>query len=159
MSTSMIDFHTLYERYAPDVKRFAIYLSGDFALAEDITSETFVRAWTAPDAIRVETVKAYLFTIARNLYLKELRRGGRHSRLDDGIPDLAPNPEISAERREELGRVLDGLQLLPEVARAALLMRVQNDLPYGEIAAALGLSLTAVKVKIHRARIKLAQLR
>ena len=159
MSTSMIDFHTLYERYAPDVRRFAIYLSGDFTLAEDITSETFVRAWTAPDAIRVATVKAYLFTIARNLYLKGLRRGGRHSCLDDRIPDPAPNPEISAERREELGRVLEGLQQLPEADRAALLMRAQNELPYGEIAAALGLSLAAVKVKIHRARIKLAQLR
>lgn len=55
--------------------------------------------------------------------------------------------------------MLEGLQQLPEADRAALLMRAQHELPYGEIAAALGLSLAAVKVKIHRARIKLAQLR
>ena len=154
----MIDFHTLYERYAPDVKRFALYLSGDFTLAEDITSETFVRAWTAPDAIRIATVKAYLFTIARNLYLQGLRKEARHSRLDDRMPAPAPNPEIAADRREELGRILEALGQLPEPDRAALLMRAQDELSYREIAATLGLSLAAVKVKIHRARIKLAQL-
>ena len=74
------------------------------------------------------------------------------------MPDPAPNPQISAQRREELGRVLEGLQQLPEADRAALLMRAQNKLPYEEIAAALGLSLAAVKVKIHRARIRLTQL-
>ena len=97
MSTTMIDFHTLYKRYAPDVKRFAIYLSGDFSLAEDITSETFVRAWTAPDAIRVTTAKAYLFTIARNLYLKELRKKSRRERLRDQMsePDSKP-PSITS---------------------------------------------------------------
>src|SRR5215831_1092187 len=64
----MTDFHGLYERYANHVHRFALFLCDDPALADDITSETFVRAWTSPGPIREETVKAYLFTIARNLY-------------------------------------------------------------------------------------------
>jgi len=63
------DFHALYVRYSPDVFRFALYLSGDRHDAEDITSETFVRAWTAPGPIRAATVKGYLLTIARNLFL------------------------------------------------------------------------------------------
>src|ERR1700674_1597160 len=65
----MTDFSALYKKYAPDVFRFALYLSGDRSQAEDLTSETFVRAWTSPEAIEVATVKAYLFTIARNLFL------------------------------------------------------------------------------------------
>ena len=56
----MTDFSTLYKKYAPDVCRFALYLSGDRGRAEDITSETSVRAWTSPESIEVATVKAYL---------------------------------------------------------------------------------------------------
>ncbi len=55
----MTDFSALYKKYAPDVFRFALYLSGDRSQAEDITSETFVRAWTSPEPIAVATVKAY----------------------------------------------------------------------------------------------------
>jgi DNA-directed RNA polymerase specialized sigma24 family protein len=60
----MTDLHLLYERYALLVRRFALFLCGESALADDITCETFVRAWAAPGPIREETVKAYLFTIA-----------------------------------------------------------------------------------------------
>ena len=52
-------FHELYSRYAADVYRFARWLTGNPDDAQDITSETFVRAWTAPEEPRMETVKAY----------------------------------------------------------------------------------------------------
>jgi RNA polymerase sigma-70 factor (ECF subfamily) len=51
------------------------------------------------------------------------------------------------------------LREIPEVDRAALLMRVDEGLPYEEVAAALGLPLATVKVKVHRARLRLAQIR
>jgi RNA polymerase sigma factor (sigma-70 family) len=73
----LADAHEIYERYARDVHRFVLYLSGDPALADDITADTFVRLWTAPGEIRTATVKAYLFTIARNLYLTSQRREPR----------------------------------------------------------------------------------
>jgi RNA polymerase sigma-70 factor (ECF subfamily) len=78
-------FHELYEKYAPDVYRFAFWLSGSKADAEDITSETFVRAWIGRDKIRTETVKAYQFTIARNLFLKQQRRERRYRPLLDSL--------------------------------------------------------------------------
>lgn len=49
----IVDFRSLYERYAQDVYRFAMYLCGDPVLTEDITSETFVRAWVTPEEIRL----------------------------------------------------------------------------------------------------------
>jgi DNA-directed RNA polymerase specialized sigma24 family protein len=65
----MITFHDLYERYAADVYRFAYWLTSHQADAEDITSETFVRAWVGRERIQVETVKAYLLTIAPPIYI------------------------------------------------------------------------------------------
>ena len=82
----IVDFRSLYERYAQDVYRLALYLCGDPALAEDIAEETFVRAWVTPDEIRVGTVKAYLFMIARNLYRTGLKRATRQVDLEDDLP-------------------------------------------------------------------------
>jgi RNA polymerase sigma-70 factor (ECF subfamily) len=154
----MSDFEALYERHAADVFRFALYLCGDRAQAEDITSETFVRAWTVRDGLRAPTVKAYLFTIARNLYRLDRRRSWRRSELSEGVPDDGPGPHAAAAGRAELEAVMEALQSLPEVDRAALLMRAQDEMPYEEIAATLGLSLAAARVKVHRARMRLAAL-
>jgi len=155
----MTDFSALYNKYAQDVFRFALYLSGERSEAEDITSETFVRAWTAPGEIRTETVKAYLFTIARNLFLQKLRKKKRQVELDEELQDTQPGPQVQAEDKAELEAVLAGLQKLSEIDRAALLMRAFDDMPYEEIARALALPLSTVKVKIHRARLALAGIR
>src|SRR4029077_19694742 len=155
----MTDFSSLYRKYAPDVYRFALYLSNERGEAEDIASETFVRAWTAPEPIRMATVKGYLFTIARNLFLQGRRKAAHHVELSEDLPDPGVGPHVRAERDSELAAVLAALQRLPEVDRAALLMRAQDELPYEEIARALGISLASVKVKIRRARVALARIR
>jgi RNA polymerase sigma-70 factor (ECF subfamily) len=155
----MTDFSALYQKYAPAIFRFALYLSGNRAEAEDITSETFVRAWTAPGPIKTATVKGYLFTIARNLYLQGLRKKGRYVELDEGLRDPQADPHAQAEQKSEFRAVLAGLQKLPEADRSALFMRAFDGLPYEEIARALGLPLATVKVKIHRARLRLAEAR
>jgi len=154
----MHEFEDLYRRYAPDVFRFALYLCGHRSEAEDIASETFARVWTSRDRLRLPTVKAYLFTIARNLHRQGWRGRSRREALDPEMADPAPGPHELADGRAQLARVLAALQELPEVDRAAVLMRAQDGMSYDEIAAALGLSLVAVKVKEHRARLKLALL-
>ena len=78
----MLDFSTLYAEHARDVRRFALFLSGDPALADDITSETFIRAWGAQDRFDLASVRGYLLAIARNLHLHELRRVRARPRLD-----------------------------------------------------------------------------
>jgi RNA polymerase sigma-70 factor (ECF subfamily) len=155
----MTDFSTLYKKYAPDVFRFALYLSGDRSQAEDITSETFVRVWTSPEPVQMATVKGYLFTIARNLFLHGLRRKSRHVQLDRELPDTHASPYVQAEQKEEFRALLAGIQELAEIDRAALLMRVLDGMPYEEISRVLGISLASAKVKIHRARLVLAGIR
>lgn len=151
----MLKFQDLYDAYANDVYRFAHWLSGDRFEAEDITSETFVRVWVRFSTIRTETLKAYLFAIARNIYLQKRRKRKNQVALNDAYPDPNPEPEKLVESRLELLRVQSALQNLPEVDRAAFVMRVQHELPYAEIARVLELSLTTVKVKVHRVRKKL----
>ena len=152
-------FHDLYKRYAPDVYRFALWLSGDSAEAEDITSETFVRAWAHSRKIQTETIKAYLFTIARNLYLQQHRRQKRQVSLAQAAQQTYSGPQAVVENRLALTDVLQQLQKMPESDRAALVLRVQHGLPYAEIARVLGISLSAAKVKVHRARLKLTAVR
>lgn len=113
----MIDVADVYGRYARDVYRFALYLSGNRAQAEDITSETFARAWIGRGQIRVGTVKAYLLMIARNLhrvageaspdtqalvdaflaedleFARLLRENGSRSLLSGAVPALPPGHE------------------------------------------------------------------
>jgi RNA polymerase sigma-70 factor, ECF subfamily len=151
-----IDFGELYAMYSADVFRFAMYLTASHAEAEDITSETFARAIAGADTIRVGTVKAYLLTIARNLHVDSKRRQARDAELLHDPRDPGPNPEAVSAIRGELRAVTSALQQLPEVDRAAVLMRAFHNLGYEEIAAALGLTPAAVRVKVHRARLRLA---
>ena len=152
------ELRELYQKYAPDVHRFATYLSGDRSLADDIVSETFLRVWSRTEPIRLQTVRAYLFTIARNVYRHEIRRRSRHDELDGSEPVNGPGIHERVEQRQALDLALAALRQLPEADRTALLMRALDKTPYEEIAWTLGISLTAAKVKVHRARIKLAGL-
>jgi RNA polymerase sigma factor (sigma-70 family) len=151
-----LDFSALYRRHAGDVYRFALYLSGDASQADDITAETFTRAWIARDRIRVDSVRAYLLMIARNLYRDALRKPADAAIADQPDPrDRSPDPEAAAQARGELESVLRALRLIPELDRAVLLMATVEQLPHHSIGAALGLSVGAVKVRLHRARVKL----
>ena len=158
-SEPLADFAGIYDAHARDLRRFALYLSGDAALADDLVSEAFVRAWTAWDRVKLPTVRAYLFTIVRNLFLHHVRDERPREPLDPEVPDGSPGPEDRASDQRDLAVVLSALGALPEVDRAALLMRADEQVSYDEISAALGITVAAAKVKVHRARLKLAEAR
>jgi len=145
----------MYESFAAEVYRFAFWLTGNRFDAEDITSETFIRAWVHNSPIRTETLKAYLFTIARNIFLEQKRKRKCQVDLEDVYTDPAPEPDKVLESQLTLLKVQRILQTLPDIDRAAFVLRVYHELPYAEIARILELSLTATKVKVHRVRKKL----
>jgi RNA polymerase sigma-70 factor (ECF subfamily) len=156
VSEAAFDLAGLYRRHAAEVRRFALHLSGDPSTAEDITSETFVRLYGAREREEIRSMRAYLLAIARNLYLQGRRGQRRTDEIHETLPDPAPSVERTRAARRELARTLDALQQLPELDRAALLLRAQEELPYDEIAAALGITPVAARVRIHRARARLA---
>ena len=148
------NFAELYNAYGRDVYRFALYLSGDAAVAQDITSGVFLRVWMSSEPVRVSSVKSWLFVIARNLYLHELRHIQRKQPLHNAM--ASPHSlEASIEGKEELARLTRAIAELPEVDRSALLLRALEGLPYEEIGAILRISVAAVKVKVHRSRLRL----
>ncbi len=151
----MLTFQEIYDLYSDDIYRFVYSLTGDRCEAEDITSDTFVRALVHRNSIRTETLKAYLFTIARNLFLQQRRKQRPHGLISDFHVDPAPAPDKVAESRVELIRVQNLLQTLPEADRTAFVLRVYHDLPYAEIARVLRISVSAAKVRVHRVRRKL----
>jgi RNA polymerase sigma-70 factor (ECF subfamily) len=154
MTGTPTPLHEIYQRHAADVFRYALFLSGNRAEAEDITSETFVRLWMAPGEIRVTTVKAYLFTIARHLYLDGRRAQARLTALDTDVASDARSAEDRATARSEFAHVRAAIDQLPEDDRTALLMRA-NVLSYEDIAQALRASVGAIEVRVHRARKRL----
>jgi RNA polymerase sigma-70 factor (ECF subfamily) len=150
------EIEALYRLHADEVYRFAYRLSGSREQAEDLTAETFVRAIAGADGLRAETVRAFLFTITRRLFLQGLRRSNRETAFDLEVIDPSPSPAERLERSDELARARDGLAGLSEIDRTALLLRAEIGLSYEEIARTLAISVASAKVKIHRARRKLS---
>ena len=155
----MTDIESLYQRYAPDVRRFVLFLCGDPVIADEVTSDTFMSAWLARERIRQPTVKSYLFAIARNLYLDLRRRQERHAELDENMTDKRIDAQMHMEQSAEVRAVLAALRQLPEMDRTALLMRALDEMPYEEIAETLGIPVVTAKLKVYRARLKLMQTR
>ena len=154
-----MNFEELYDLYSKDIYRFSYWLTGNSFDAKDITSETFIRAWTKFDRIKTETLKGYLLTVAHHIFIDTIRKKKRYTEIEDHYPDPLPSPETSAENQNQLLKVEIFLRSFSEVDKAAFILRVQQELSYEEIARVLNISLSAVKVKIHRIRKKLLEKR
>ena len=157
-------FDVLVTRHQAAVFRLARAATPGAAAAEDVLQETFLAAWRAAGAFQGRSaVRTWLLTIARNEAWHHRERAGRLRVDDRALPELgeaagwgAASPEaevIRAERRAGLVRALEALA--PE-DREILVLRDLEELTGEETAAALGLSVAAVKSRIHRARLRLA---
>jgi RNA polymerase sigma-70 factor (ECF subfamily) len=154
----------LFDLYANAVYGYLYRLSGDAALADELANETFYRAILALDGFRGDaSVKTWLLKIARNLYLNHVKREKRTMSLDalleKGITFRAyqPGPEAEAVNRERAEALQRALLSLSETDRSILLLASQEQLPYQEIGQIIGISVAAVKVRIFRARQRLAR--
>ncbi len=150
---SPASFGELYERHSRAVYRFALALTGRVEDAEDLTAEAFLRVWEAGSRVETLTVRAYLLTIARNLYHTNWRQESRRRRMPDSVAAPSADPAI----RLELERVLGALSQLAPLDREVLVLRAEGELSYEEIAASTGLTVEAARLRAHRARKKLQE--
>src|SRR5437870_4817326 len=110
--------NNLLEEWVPRVYRFALRLSDDPHAAEDLTQETFLRAWRQRRRLRDERkAGVWLFRITANLWRDQLRRGrlpvARAGPLQDEQPGSVPSPARLAAGREDLDRALEAMNALP----------------------------------------------
>jgi RNA polymerase sigma-70 factor (ECF subfamily) len=154
----------LYERHADPVFRYLLGLSGDPTLADELTGETFYRAVLALDGFRGEaSVRTWLLRIARNLYLRRTQRE-RRTRSLEGIQEQGgafaagarSNPEVCLLLRERDQAIQRALLSLSESDRSILLLKAREEMLCREIAQVLDISVSAVKVRLYRARRRLA---
>ena len=127
------DFHSLYDAHAPAVHRFALCLTGRWEEADEITAETFLRAWTATGPIREATARSYLITIARNLAVDSRRRSAREM----GIDPEWPTSESSPHQKLEFELTMAAIRRLPAELSMPLTMSALGGLSYEEIVCSL----------------------
>jgi RNA polymerase sigma-70 factor (ECF subfamily) len=147
-------FEVLVRRHQGGVYRVAVRLLGSDADAQDATQETFVRAWRGLARFRGESaVSTWLYRIVTNRCLNVIVARRPSERLDPDLPSVGGDPAAIAEQRERFAAVAREVASLPPEQRAALVLRDFEGLSYEEVAAALEVSVAAVKGRIHRARL------
>jgi len=154
------ELEVLYGLIAPKLLSYLRRLTGSKYLAEELLQQTFLHA-TEHLLVRNDELKpTWFYTVARNLYLDEVRRGRRIVSLEvsDNYYDDSDTPAVAVERREVQALVHHCLQRLPENYRTLLILREYNELSYQEIAEVTMQSIDQVKVGIFRARQSLRKL-
>jgi RNA polymerase sigma-70 factor (ECF subfamily) len=160
-------FEELVEKYKHPVTNLVYRSLRDATEAEDLAQNVFLQVYKSAYRYRVSAkFSTWLYTIARNLCLNEIRRRSRHPAdpLDVSHPDQEDQPARQYEDKkgfgahdlllqdELFGKVEEAISALPENQRTALLLCREEEMSYEQIAEVLGCSLSATKSLIHRGR-------
>jgi RNA polymerase sigma-70 factor, ECF subfamily len=146
-------------RLAPRVLRYAIARTGDQSTGEDVAQESLealIRHWRRAGA--PESAEAFVFSIARRRAVRSVIRRKLFVPIEQafGRHDDSPSPEAQIVSRADHNRARAALARLPRHDREALLLVALGEVSSSEAAVVLGLSVSALKMRIHRARKRLA---
>jgi RNA polymerase sigma factor (sigma-70 family) len=153
-------FRTIHDRYRTRLYAYVRQmLGGSGSDAEDALQDVFLRAYGALRANGNHlALRPWLYRVAHNRCIDQLRRPTPHAAdVYDVSRTPGDDPLAAAERRENLRRLVEDVRRLPEQQRSVLLMREMEGLSYAELAAALDVSVPAIKSLLVRARMGLVQ--
>jgi RNA polymerase sigma-70 factor (ECF subfamily) len=161
-------FETLFDRYSKAMVNFAYRYVGDRGRAEELAQDVFLKLHRSlPSYTPTSRFRTYLYRIATNHFLNELRRGeyrsrpsflnGDEKRQSELVDDAAVLPDEMAEARQTEAAIARALGALSERERLALSLCRLQGLSYREIAEILETTESAVKSLIHRATVSLAE--
>ena len=152
------EFSDLYRAHLRDVYSYSYYRVGNHHDAEDLTEQTFLQAYRHFERAVAESngrpLRPWLIRIAHNLAANLYRDRARRPQTpieDTATLSAVHTTEDLVEGRDELSRILDGIEELPDDRREALILRFALGMDNREIARAMGRSDGATKVLIHRA--------
>lgn len=157
-------FGALVRAHQDEVYTLARRLVGDPHLAADVAQEAMIRAWRALPNFRGDAkFSTWLYRITVNTSWTHKKRAGRHraSDIEDHFDLAAPvdasHPEVAGELLELRGRLRKALDRLPTSQREVVVLKDVYGWSHTEIADSMGISVTAAKVRLHRARARLAK--
>lgn len=133
--SSLHEFEDMYTEYSDQIYRFLYWQTSDSRLAEDLTSEVFMKAWRSRDSFTTGSKKAWLYRIARNIVIDYWRK--KHEIITEDMDEIAFYDDKTAERldREAEVKLLNGaLAKLPEKLRQVVTLRFLEKLPAKEVA-------------------------
>ncbi len=143
-------FDELYSRYSKSLFNFICRMLNDRELAEDLLQEVFLRILTKTYRAQAK-FSTWLYTVATNLCLNEVKKRTKTYRLEKDIPNPRDRPHREAERSELSQKIEEAISSLPATQRVAFCLRHYQGMPYREIARVLGCPLGTVKSRIHNA--------
>ncbi len=148
-------FADLYDTHVVRVYRHIYYLVNDAREAEDLTAQTYLKAWEAIDRYRDQGAPfvAWLMRIGHNLTISYLRSKRDHRSLEETFIDqkLHRNPEEALEQSTDEDAVRAAILRLRDEQRQVIMLRFVEEMDYREVAAVIGKSIPAVRVIQHRA--------
>lgn len=146
-------FRKVFEDNYNYILNYLFYLSGDTKLSEDLAQDVFLKLWENREKVRSETLKPFLFTVARNDYLKSTRRAKYDLRFKSGWFETLDNesPDFIAEMKEFDHLLQNAIAALPEKCRVVYLMSRMDGFSYNEIASNTGVSVKAVEKQMSKA--------
>jgi RNA polymerase sigma-70 factor, ECF subfamily len=152
-------FGEIYNLYFVKIFRYTKFNINDETEAEDITQETFVKAWKNIEKFDVErenwSIQAFLFTIARNLIIDRSRKK-KELHLEEYLEiESTENIYESIERKNNIDLIKSALSKLEETDRQIIILRFFEEMETREIANILGINDGALRVRLHRAMDKL----
>jgi RNA polymerase sigma-70 factor, ECF subfamily len=152
-------FAVLVEHYWDRLYRWLYRMTHDRHAAEDLTQETFLKAFAGLKRFRAGTnFAAWLFRIAHNNFANGRRKTRPREPLPDDLAAKDGDPSAEAQSREALGDLARAVNRVPEEFRAALLLRVEQGLSFREIAEVLDLTEETARWRVFKARQKLLAL-
>jgi len=148
-------FAELYDKHVIRIYRHVYYLVNDPTTAEDLTAQTFLKAWEAIDRYkeRGAPIVAWLLRISHNLTVSFLRSKRDHSELDEGFMDHKSkhSPEEALEQSADEKSMREAVLKLRDEQRQVIMLRFVEEMDYREVADIIGKSVPAVRVIQHRA--------
>lgn len=143
----------------PHLRAFARSLCGDPTLADDLAQDAMLKAWKARASFQPGTnMKAWAFTILRNLFYSEKRRSWRRQPLDPEVAEATLVASDNSADNLELLSLRNALAQLPEDQREALILVGAGGLPYEEVAEICDCAVGTVKSRVSRARKALVEI-
>ena len=156
-------FTEIVETYQRPVYNLCYRMLGNAEDAEDASQETFLRAYRSIKTYdQGRAFSTWLLSIAAHYCIDQIRKRRFNTiSIEDlpvpDVPDLSPGMEVKLSLKEEQQRIRSLLNVLDPVDRAAVVMYYWYDFSYDEISQTLSISLSAVKSRLHRARLAMAR--